>query len=90
MSGAVDIAKAAKAAFEASQLIVSEERVKALHAIRSELEYRKAEILAANHDDLQVCLDYADLTSGNSFMSPKLTKRLPKQRWMPVVCPSRC
>ncbi len=55
MSSAVDIAKAAKSAFEASQLVPTDERVKALHVIRQELESRKAEILAANSDDLQVC-----------------------------------
>lgn len=54
MSSAEDIAKAAKAAFEASQLIPSEERIVALHAIKRELEAKKDEILAANREDLQV------------------------------------
>lgn len=54
MSGAEDIAKAAKAAFEASQLIPSGERVVALNAIKRELEAKKDEILAANREDLQV------------------------------------
>ncbi|KAF8623230.1 hypothetical protein AX15_006464 [Amanita polypyramis BW_CC] len=72
MSGAVDIAKAAKAAFEASQLIPSEERVKALYTIHSELESRKAEILAANHDDLVAA--QAEVDAGR--MSESLLKRL--------------
>ena len=49
-----EIARTAKAAFEESQLIPSPERVKALQAIRKQLELRKAEILAANAEDLKV------------------------------------
>lgn len=52
--GPVEIAKAAKAAFEASQLIDSSERVQALHLIKGELEELKDEILAANKEDLEV------------------------------------
>lgn len=48
------IAKATKAAFEASQLIPSSERIKALREIRTELEAAKDDILAANRADLQV------------------------------------
>jgi glutamate-5-semialdehyde dehydrogenase len=48
------IAKAAKTAFEASQLVASSERVQALHEIRKELEVAKAEILDANKKDLEV------------------------------------
>jgi glutamate-5-semialdehyde dehydrogenase len=58
MSSAEEIAKAAKAAFEASQLIPSEERVAALHAIKRELEAKKNAILDANREDLQVRLSY--------------------------------
>lgn len=50
------IAQAAKAAFEASQLVPSSERVKALYEIRRELEAAKDDILEANRKDLQVCL----------------------------------
>lgn len=50
------IAKAAKQAFEASQLISAEERVRALHEIRKELESAKAVILEANKVDLDVRL----------------------------------
>ncbi|KAF8637608.1 hypothetical protein AX17_002677 [Amanita inopinata Kibby_2008] len=71
-SHAVDIAKAAKSAFEASQLIDSSERVKALHAIRSELQSRKTEILAANVEDLQA----AQIVVDAGLMSESLLKRL--------------
>ena len=54
ISAASAIAQAAKAAFEASQLVPSSERVKALAEIRKELENAKAEILDANRRDLQV------------------------------------
>ena len=57
MSGgnaAASIAKAAKAAFEASQLIPSSERVRALHELRKELEAAKGAILEANRADLEV------------------------------------
>ena len=56
MSDATSIAKAAKAAFEASQLIASSERIQALSEIRKELEAAKDAILAANKLDLEVCL----------------------------------
>ena len=42
------------AAFEASQLVDSSERVKALHAIKDELESLKEDIRAANKLDLEV------------------------------------
>ena len=48
------IAKASKQAFEASQLIPSSERVKALEEIRKELENAKEEILTANKKDCDV------------------------------------
>ena len=51
---AEEIAKTAKAAFEASQLISSSERVAALREIRQELEAAKEDILAANRKDLKV------------------------------------
>lgn len=53
---ATDVAKAAKSAFEASQLFDAHERVKALQAIREELQRQQSEIVAANKRDLQVCL----------------------------------
>ncbi len=56
MSEAKAIAKAAKAAFEASQLIPSSERVQALREIRKELEAAKDTILAANKLDLEVSI----------------------------------
>ena len=54
MSSAEEIAKAAKSAFEKSQLVPGSERVSALHAIRRELEAHKDEILAANAEDVKV------------------------------------
>ena len=54
MGDAVSIAKAAKAAFQTSQLVPSSERVQALHEIRKELEVAKDTILAANKLDLEV------------------------------------
>ena len=51
-----EIAKSAKAAFQASQLLPSSERINALLAIRKQLELRKSDILAANVEDLKVCV----------------------------------
>lgn len=51
-----EIAKVAKIAFEESQLIPSTERIKALETIRQQLELQKKEILAANAEDLKVCV----------------------------------
>lgn len=48
------IAKAARAAFEASQFIDSAERTHALHQIRQELEAGKDSILQANGEDITV------------------------------------
>lgn len=48
------IAKAAKEAFVASQLIQSAERIKALKFIQQELDHAKQAILAANAEDLKV------------------------------------
>jgi glutamate-5-semialdehyde dehydrogenase len=50
------IAQTAKAAFEASQLISSTERTRALHEIRKELEANKDSILRANGEDMAVRL----------------------------------
>jgi glutamate-5-semialdehyde dehydrogenase len=57
-SSASDIAKAAKQAFEASQLIPSSERINALNGIKRELDVSKQDILAANRDDLEVRVAY--------------------------------
>lgn len=54
-TSAESIAKAAKTAFEQSQLIPSQERITALHSIRDVLQANKAEIMAANKEDLKVC-----------------------------------
>ncbi|KAI9062600.1 gamma-glutamyl phosphate reductase [Trametes sanguinea] len=66
------IAKAAKAAFEASQLIPSSERIKALQEIRRELEIAKDAILAANRADLAAAQQEVDA----GRMSSSLLKRL--------------
>ena len=51
---AESIAKTAKAAFEASQLVSATERTRALHEIRTELEANKDAILKANSEDMAV------------------------------------
>ncbi len=53
-SPAEQIARAARAAFDASQLIDAAERDAALQAIKMELELSKDEILAANAKDMEV------------------------------------
>ena len=65
-SNPADIAKRAKAAFEASQLIDSSERVKALHLIKDELELLKNEIQDANKADMEV---NSFLLLGSGFLS---------------------
>ncbi|KAF9006014.1 gamma-glutamyl phosphate reductase [Cyathus striatus] len=67
-----EIAEAAKAAFEASQLIPSSERITALHAIRDELAAHKDEILSANEEDLVA----ARIEVNAGRMSESLLKRL--------------
>lgn len=51
---AESIAQTAKAAFEASQLVSTTERTRALHEIRRELEANKDAILKANSEDMTV------------------------------------
>jgi glutamate-5-semialdehyde dehydrogenase len=48
------IAQTAKAAFEASQLVSTAERTRALHEIRKELEVNWDAILKANGEDMAV------------------------------------
>jgi glutamate-5-semialdehyde dehydrogenase len=58
LSSSVDaesIARAAKEAFEGSQLIPSSERITALEAIKTALEAAKDDIFAANKKDVEVC-----------------------------------
>ncbi|KAL5531365.1 hypothetical protein ACEPAG_4242 [Sanghuangporus baumii] len=69
---AIQIAKAAKAAFEASQLIDASERIKALHLIKSELEALQHEIQGANKVDLEVA--QREVEAGR--LSSSLVKRL--------------
>lgn len=56
MSAATTIARAAKEAFQASQLLGADERTKALGAMRAALEARKDAILEANREDVEVRL----------------------------------
>ncbi len=63
-----DIAKAAKSAFEESQLVPPSERINALRAIRLQLEKDKTEILAANVKDLKVCLLFSRSLHMNSSL----------------------
>ncbi|KAI0793767.1 gamma-glutamyl phosphate reductase [Fomes fomentarius] len=71
-SVAESIAKVAKASFEASQLISSSERIKALQEIRRELEAAKDAILAANRRDIEAAQKEVDA----GRMSNSLLKRL--------------
>jgi glutamate-5-semialdehyde dehydrogenase len=50
------IAQAAKVAFEASQLVHVDERIKALRAIKAELTLNKDAIFAANSEDVLVSM----------------------------------
>ena len=84
-SAAEAIAKAAKTAFEASQLIPTSERVRALHEIRNELEASKASILAANKEDMDVRLAQRLQTCGVTDSSNGT--RRPKSRSMQAACP---
>ncbi|KAF7327049.1 Aldedh domain-containing protein [Mycena kentingensis (nom. inval.)] len=72
MSNAEEIARAAKAAFEESQLVPAEERVKALQRIRDALHSSKDAILAANVEDLKAA--QVEVDAGR--MSDSLLKRL--------------
>ncbi|KAF9054468.1 gamma-glutamyl phosphate reductase [Panaeolus papilionaceus] len=68
----IDIAKAAKAAFEQSQLVSNEDRIKALRAIRQQLETQKDSIISANLEDLKA----AQLEVDAARMSESMLKRL--------------
>ncbi|KZV63181.1 gamma-glutamyl phosphate reductase [Peniophora sp. CONT] len=69
---AEQIAKEAKASFEASQLIRESERGRALLEIQRELQARKDSILAANKEDLAAAQEEVDA----GRMSSALLKRL--------------
>lgn len=81
-SPAATIAKAAKAAFEASQLVPSTERVNALQEIRKELEAAKAQILEANRRDLEVRRS----VGVKRALSDPAAHRQPKQKLTPGIC----
>ncbi|QRV74183.1 aldehyde dehydrogenase family protein [Ceratobasidium sp. AG-Ba] len=69
---AESIARASKKAFEASQLVGSEERVAALHAIREALQTNKNAILEANKQDMQAAQTLVEAGK----LSSSLVKRL--------------
>lgn len=54
MGDTESIARAAKLAFEASQLFPASERTDALRAITNELQVNKSQILEANKKDMEV------------------------------------
>ena len=56
MGDTESIARAAKLAFEASQLLPASERTNALRAITKELQANKSQILEANRKDMEVTL----------------------------------
>ncbi|KAF7331413.1 Aldedh domain-containing protein [Mycena kentingensis (nom. inval.)] len=72
MTSAEEIARAAKAAFEESQLVSAEERFNALQRIREALYASKDAILAANIEDLKAA--QVEVDAGR--MSDSLLKRL--------------
>ncbi|KDQ13021.1 hypothetical protein BOTBODRAFT_133913 [Botryobasidium botryosum FD-172 SS1] len=69
---AEEIARSAKSAFEASQLVSHDERIIALDAIRSALQENKARILDANRRDLEAAQKEVDA----GRLSASLLKRL--------------
>ena len=85
VSAAETIARDAKAAFEASQLIEGSERVRALHEIKKELESSKDAILSANKEDLAV----RKVGAPSFLLADALRPRQPRLRSMPVGCPRR-
>ena len=56
MGDTESIARAAKLAFETSQLLPASERTNALRAITKELQANKSQILEANRKDMEVTL----------------------------------
>ncbi|KAI6010678.1 gamma-glutamyl phosphate reductase [Pisolithus orientalis] len=76
ISATLDVAKAAKSAFEASQLLSADVRKLALGKIAGRLESNKAAILAANGEDMQAA--QVEVDAGR--MSNALLKRLDLSR----------
>lgn len=71
-SQAEEIAKSARQAFEASQLVDGSERNAALRTIKAELSRSKDEILAANEKDMEVSMDCLSV----ALHGGKLTQRI--------------
>ena len=78
MSDIESIARAAKHAFEASQLLHASERVNALRAIIRELTANKSQILEANRKDMEVIfhIDRPALIPPLNIMYRKRRKKL--------------
>ncbi|GJJ11112.1 hypothetical protein Clacol_005343 [Clathrus columnatus] len=72
VTDSVQLAKAAKLAFETSQLLDREERTRALNFIKNELEVRKSEVFDANRRDMELAL--VEVKEGR--LSESLVKRL--------------
>lgn len=81
-----DVAKAAKFAFESSQLLPPDARSLALERIAERLEANKVPILAANSEDMQV----QSLSSLVRCALVDLSQRLLKSRLMREGCPMQC
>lgn len=72
---AEEIAKAAKAAFEESQLLPAAVRINALAKIKQQLEANKAEILAANKQDMEAAQVEVDAGRISNAMMKRLDLR---------------
>lgn len=68
MGDTESIARAAKLAFEASQLLPASERTNALRAITKELQANKSQILEANRKDMEVTF-HTSLIIGSDIKS---------------------
>jgi hypothetical protein len=80
---AEQIAKTAKEAFDASQLLPAEERHKALVALKEALTSSKDEILRANAKDIQVYPRF--LTCGNLRADERAGRERASRLWFHVI-----
>ena len=79
------VAKLARAAFEAGQLVESEERVVALRAISTGLTLAKEKILAANAKDVEV--SYLSTEIGMAYSCFAAGRPYPSQSRYHVLLP---
>ena len=73
-TAAEEVAKAAKAAFEESQLLPSDVRTDALARIKQQLEVSKAEIFAANKQDMEVQYFFSRVKTHDDTQIPRRRK----------------